>query len=206
MRPVFYLQTDTRWGRIPFTSHNDKTQTIGSSGCGVTSMAMVLSTWVDPTMKPDYVAKLAVDNGYRTFNSGTDFGFFPFIAQKYRLKLVESYKTDDAVWALQHGGLVICSMTKGYFTQCGHYILAYDVQNGNIIVNDPNSTTRTQASIDIFRQQCQKYFIFYKKEEKPMTLDEAKAKVKEKFGFDDNTIQYFLFYRYGEDVIMKLAK
>lgn len=204
-KPVYYLQSDPNWGKLSFTSHNDPTQTIGSSGCGVTSMSMILSTWIDPTMKPDYVAKLCVDNGYRTYNSGTDFAFFPFVAAKYGLLLKESFNTDEVVQALQNGALVICSMTPGYFTKTGHFILAYDVQNGNIIVNDPAHPDRTQASIDLFRQQCQRYFIFTK-EEKPMTLDEAKQALKDKFGLLDETITFLLCYKYGEDLVMKLAK
>jgi len=170
IKPNYYLQTNKRWSLIRFTSTNNPKQTIGSSGCGITCAAMILSTLLnDTTILPDFVAKLCVDNGYRTVNSGTDFKFFPFIAKKYNLKLIESYKTDDVVKHLQEGALVVCSMTKGYFTQGGHFILAYDVKDGNIIVHDPNSTVRTKASISTFKQQCQKYFIFKKGEDKMIT-------------------------------------
>lgn len=203
-KPVYYNQNDSVWGKIPYTSTHNPSQTIGSSGCGTTCMAMILSTMVDPTMKPDFTAKLAVDNGFRTVNSGTDFAFFPFIADKYGLQLQESFSTDEAVQALQNGSLVICSMTPGYFTKVGHFILAYDVQNGNIIVNDPAHPDRTQASIDLFKQQCQKYFIFTK-EVKPMNLDEAKQVLRDK-GISEETLTFLLCYKYGEELIMKLAK
>ena len=37
-----------------------------------------------------------------------------------------------------------------------------------------------------------------KLEEKPMeTLEQKEEKIKEFYGFDDNTVKYFEFYRYG---------
>jgi hypothetical protein len=162
MQPVYYLQNDSRWGKIPYTKTNNPKQTIGSSGCGVTSAAMILSTWVDYTMKPDYVAKLALNNGFRTVNNGTDPGFFNFIAKKFGLNYRISYNTEDAINALKNGSLVICAMSKGYFTTGGHYILAYDYDGANIIVNDPASTKRTKASKAIFKAQCVGYYIFNK--------------------------------------------
>ncbi|QSX05092.1 M23 family metallopeptidase [Sedimentibacter sp. zth1] len=41
---------------------------------------------------------------------------------------------------------------------------------------------------------------------KELTLEEAKIIVKEKVGLEDNTMQYLEFYRYGNDLILKLAK
>jgi len=205
---MHYLQYDKRWGAIPFTSTNNNKQTIASSGCGTTCAAMVLSEFLnDPTILPDFTAKLCVDNGFRTVNSGTDFKFFPFIAKKFNLQLIESYKTDDVVKYLQEGALVICSMTKGYFTQAGHFILAYDVKDGNIIVHDPNSTVRTKASIGTFKKECQKYFVF-KKVEKTMSekVEEAKKILKEKFQLEDSTIKYLQDYEYGNELILRLAK
>ena len=39
-----------------------------------------------------------------------------------------------------------------------------------------------------------------------MTIEEAKAKVKEKYKFDDNTMLYLEMYRYGEQLIKRLAE
>lgn len=180
MKPIYYMQSNSKWGKLPFTSTNNPKQTIASSGCGTTCAAMVLATLLnDATILPDFTAKLCVNNRFRTVNDGTDFKFFPFIAKKYNLQLIEIYKTDEAVKHLQNGALVICSMTKGYFTTGGHFILAYNVKDGNIIVHDPNSTVRTKATIEIFKQQCQKYFIFTKTEVKTMNWKEILEKVSE---------------------------
>lgn len=42
--------------------------------------------------------------------------------------------------------------------------------------------------------------------EETMTVDEAVKIIKNKTGFADSTIQYLLFYKYGEDTVIKLAK
>ena len=39
-----------------------------------------------------------------------------------------------------------------------------------------------------------------------MTIEEAKAKVKEKYKFDENTMLYLEMYRYGEALIRRLAE
>lgn len=39
-----------------------------------------------------------------------------------------------------------------------------------------------------------------------MTIEEAKEKVKEKYKFDDNTMLYLEMYRYGEQLIKRLAE
>ena len=43
-------------------------------------------------------------------------------------------------------------------------------------------------------------------DKKEMSLEEAKANVKEKFGFDENTMLYLEMYRYGEALIRRLAE
>lgn len=41
---------------------------------------------------------------------------------------------------------------------------------------------------------------------KDITVQEAEKIVQEKVGLDNNTMQYLKFYRYGEDLLLKLAK
>lgn len=44
------------------------------------------------------------------------------------------------------------------------------------------------------------------KGEKEMTVNEAKQILKEKAGLSDKTLEFLLCYKYGEDLILKLAK
>lgn len=52
------------------------------------------------------------------------------------------------------------------------------------------------------------YFPFEKivKGEAVMDIETAKKILKEKAGLDDTSIQYLMFYKYGKDLVIKLAK
>jgi len=162
-KPVHYLQYDPKWGNIMFSNHNDRKQNIASSGCGATSMSMIASTFIDSRIDPPTLAEFIVQNGYRTYNNGVDWSFFKFAAEYYKLNFKQTFSTDDVIQALKMNALVVASMGKGYFTNFGHYIMLWglDENNKQILVNDPNSTTRTHASYNIFRSQASCYFIFY---------------------------------------------
>jgi len=163
-RPIHYLQYDPAWGGIMFSNHGDPNQTIASSGCGATTMAMVAATFIDSGIDPPTIAQFVLDNGYRTYNDGVDWGFFAFAAEYYHLPFKNTGSTDEVIEALQNGALVVASMGPGYFTSYGHYILLWGLDGvGNILVNDPNSVVRTQASYGLFREQAANYFIFYPK-------------------------------------------
>ncbi len=162
-KPIHYLQYDSRWGSIMFSNHGDPKQTIASSGCGATSFAMVLATFLDSVHTPVDVAAVIVANRYRTYDNGVDWGWFPFAAKHYDLPFKQTSSTDGVIQALKNSALVVASMGPGYFTRYGHYILLWglDEANKQILANDPNSTVRTKASYDLFRQQAAQYFIFY---------------------------------------------
>jgi len=162
-KPVYYLQYDPRWGSIMFSNHDDPGQTIASSGCGATAFAMVLATFLDPDITPADVAQVILDNDFRTDNDGVDWAFYPWAAEHYGLEFKQTTSTDEVIEALQQDVLVVASMKPGYFTRVGHFILlwALNEDNQQILVNDPNSEVRTQASYDLFREQACNYFIFY---------------------------------------------
>jgi N-acetylmuramoyl-L-alanine amidase CwlA len=67
---------------------------------------------------------------------------------------------------------------------------------------------------DVTGKHCPAYFMeptaweLFKnrlREEKTMTKEEAKAIVKEKAGLSDQTITFLDSYRYGDDLLLKLA-
>lgn len=49
---TYYSQVDSRWKNTMYSNHGDYSQTIGSSGCGPTSAAMVVSS-IKGTITPD---------------------------------------------------------------------------------------------------------------------------------------------------------
>lgn len=162
-KPVFYLQNDPRWGKLPYTIDNDPRETIGASGCGVTSMSMVLSTYLNKPILPPEMAKLAITMHDRTANSGTEWEFFGHVAQRYSLKFQQTGDLNVVLKALQAGAYVIASMGPGVFTKHGHFILLWNFDGKMISVNDPGSALRTKQvwSPDIFRAQAKQYFIYY---------------------------------------------
>jgi len=141
-------------------SSTGSSQTIGNSGCGPATAAMVVAQWRDKTVTPKTLAEYALNNGFRTVNSGTSLGFFTAISHKYSLNLAKTYSTDDVVDALKKGALVIASMGKGYWTNGGHYILLYQVQGDYIYAHDPLSIVRVKATISSFKKEANIYFIF----------------------------------------------
>lgn len=159
---VHYLQWDKRWGSKMYSNHGDKKQTIGNSGCGPSAVAQVVAQWVDPNLTPVEMCQLALDNGYRTKNSGTNGAFCEFIADKYpeiekctRTKSVKTIKN-----ALQKGALVITCMNSNcdhFWTTGGHYVTAvgYD-DKGYIYAADPNKSSCPRKQKDADFEKCLK--------------------------------------------------
>lgn len=110
---VKYLQWDSRWKKVKYSTHTSS-QTIGNSGCGPTSMAMVVATFIDKNITPVEMCKLSVDNGYRTYSNGTSWSFFKFVFKKYPgfRKYVETSSIATVQSALKEGALAICSMNS----------------------------------------------------------------------------------------------
>ena len=161
-RPVNYEQTDSRWRNVTYSDHNDRSQTIGTSGCGPTCAAMVIATLRDKTVTPVETCAWAVKNGYRTYNNGTKWAYFKAQMAAYGL-VCDDYITDAAraVEAVKSGYMVIALALKGLWTSGGHYILAYGVEGDNILINDPNSAraARERAPLSTFKSQCGKFWI-----------------------------------------------
>lgn len=166
-KPIYYKQSDPKWRNIPYTIDGDKHETIGASGCGPTCAAMIVSSVKDTKITPIEMCKLAIYLKDRTANNGTEWEFFGKVAAEYNISFKQSVSTKEAIEALKAGAYVVCSMKPGKFTKGGHYILAWDFKDNNLLVHDPASTlqARTFGDIKIFETQCKQYFIFYVKQQ-----------------------------------------
>lgn len=126
---VHYLQWDSRWKKVRYSTHTDA-QTIGNSGCGPTAMAMILATFIDPKITPVEICAQSVANGFRTKNSGTSWGLFPWIFEHYEgfAKYIYTNSIETLKAGLAEGALAVCSMnsnddhfwTSGGFGKNGH--------------------------------------------------------------------------------------
>lgn len=170
-RPVIYYQTDARWKNIPYAVRGESS-TIGGSGCGPTSMAMVLATWVDRNVTPATECAWALRNGYKAKNQGTFYSYFEPAARRYGLKCTrlngssiynnsKSSYHEMARKAILDNNLVIACMGKGLWTRSGHFVLVYNISGNTIYINDPASTkpARTQGDYSLFKQQVKYYFV-----------------------------------------------
>lgn len=134
------LQTDERWKDTPYGN-----STIEISGCGPTCLSMVLVALTgNQDMTPASVAEFSQTNGYYVDGIGTSWSLMSDGAKKLGLK-VKELPLDEKTIAdrLNNGYPVICSVTRGDFTDEGHFIVLTSYENGSFRVNDPNSSVNS---------------------------------------------------------------
>lgn len=150
----YYAQAD--YATTPFNGG-----TIKSDGCGITSMAMVVSLFKNDTITPNVLADMAnKDASFNTVNSHKAINKF---AEYYELGAVEEmagpnknccrktkYDLEYIKKKIQEGSPVIVSVTGGYYNPAGggHYIALYGAGSNGVFVYDPGSRAKYQATID----------------------------------------------------------
>ena len=152
---TYYSQIDKRWRYNMYSSINDASQTIGSSGCGPTSAAMIV-TAVKGTITPDTMSELFVRYGYRSANNGTYWSAFRAVADEFNIGYQETYSLDSAIGLLKNNNYVVASVGNGLFTTGGHFIVLVGMEGDNIKIYDPylyagkfdTSTRRGKVSVN----------------------------------------------------------
>ena len=131
----YFSQRDPRWSTITLTCANGKTGTFDLHGCGETSLAMLLSQYVDASYTPDKVTQTYFQNidtcGGSNYEHDTGilrqngFTVDQVAVSMYTLK--NYVKNGWQVWAYVEYGL-----------SSAHYVVIIGVDgSGNFIVNDP---------------------------------------------------------------------
>jgi hypothetical protein len=145
---TYYNQADARWGDTLY----GKTGTIGTSGCGPTALAIVVSSLTGKRVTPVETAEWAVRNGYRVEGNGSMHALIPDGARHYGLS-VECVSRKDGQTiadALAEGKLVVAVMSKCHFTGSGHFIVLRGVTaEGKILIADPISVKRSEQLWDL---------------------------------------------------------
>ena len=157
------LQTDNRWRDVPFGGGN-----IASSGCSITSLAMVASYLTGKAIYPQDIARWT-GNRYYVKGDGQAWAIIGAVASHYGLKCRQQAANPDAIRkALKDGKPVIVS-TTGYgttkeFTRKGHYIVLRGLtSSGKVLVNDPNDNSTTKMhymksySAEFIVRECTQY-------------------------------------------------
>ena len=141
--PLF-LQWDRRWGYRTYGK-----EMIGLSGCGPTSLAMVIRHFdSDSTVNPYDVAKYSQDNGYVSADNFTSWKLFETGLSKYGLESQDVIPVEAKMKkALDDNKILIVSVKPGIFTERGHIIVikGYN-KNGDFLINDPNSIVNTNKT------------------------------------------------------------
>lgn len=146
-KPVYYSQKDPRWKTTIYPSVNNKNATIGQAGCGPTCAAMVIATLRDPNVTP--VDTCAWASRYNYHTEGTEHAYFKPQFEHYQIPCENTWYLDKAMAALESGLMVIGLSHKGLWTSGGHYILAYGLKDGKILINDPNSVDKIKSEADL---------------------------------------------------------
>lgn len=133
---TYYNQTDSRWNNHVYSSVGDYSQTIGTSGCGPTSAAMVV-TAIKGTITPDTMGDLFVQYGYRSANSGTYWSAFRWVADVFDIGYKECSSLDTAVNLIRNNNYVIVSCGNGLFTTGGHFIVIVGIDGDTLKIYDP---------------------------------------------------------------------
>ena len=132
---TYYSQIDNRWKNKMYSSVGDSSQTIGTSGCGPTSAAMVVSS-IKGNITPDQMADLYMKYGYRSANQGTYWSAFKWTADVFDIGYSEYYKLDDAIAKLKDNHYIIASCNQGLFTYGGHFVVLVGIEGNYIKIYD----------------------------------------------------------------------
>ncbi len=133
---TYYNQTDSRWKNHMYSSIGNSSQTIGTSGCGPTSAAMVV-TAIKGTITPPEMGDLFVQYGYRSANNGTYWSAFRAVADEFNIGYQECSSLDTAVNLVRNNNYVICSVGNGLFTTGGHFIVIVGIDGDTLKIYDP---------------------------------------------------------------------
>ncbi len=133
---TYYSQIDNRWKNNLYTSTNNRSQTLGSSGCGPTCAAMVVSS-IKGTITPPEMAEMFVKNGYRSANNGTYWSAYRAVADEFNITYSETSDINKALELLRNNNYVIVSCGNGLFTTGGHYIVLAGIEGNTLRIYDP---------------------------------------------------------------------
>lgn len=151
-----FIYPDTKV-KMPLYSQHDKeweknkygTTTISNGGCGITSMAMIISYITSIPTPPNEIVTLLdsmggkEENWYYCPNVGSYHTIFPELANFYGYKCNQVYENINMELIkteLAKGNYVILAIASGpIYKGNGHFIVIREIDKlGNIYINDPN--------------------------------------------------------------------
>ena len=193
---IIYSQRDKRWADYSYSAKPPHTETIKSSGCGVTSGAMIVANLTENKVTPIDIAKLSLKNGHRIDGVGTSHSLYPELAKMYNLKCKKSYDIEEAIKCVNKGGLAVCSTNGGenkLFSTGGHlFIMCGEDKKVCEFVDPDNYPGKYDTSYRSVRCYEKNSKIYVKKEEAKKHISvfylfERMDKMINKYSYD-NTV------------------
>ncbi len=135
MKACYYNQMDSRWANHPYPAPGYEDKTCGTSGCGTTCGAMIVSSCRE-TITPDVMCDISRENGYRV-PGGTADGLFSYIAERWGIEMKTLHSSYEAHQACKEGYFVVICCASGLWTTGGHFILAVGANDTDIEIYDP---------------------------------------------------------------------
>lgn len=135
MAKIYYNQMDSRWANHPYPAPGYEDKTCGTSGCGTTCGAMIVSSCRE-TITPDVMCDISRENGYRV-PGGTADGLFSYIAERWGIEMKTLHSSYEAHQACKEGYFVVICCASGLWTTGGHFILAVGANDTDIEIYDP---------------------------------------------------------------------
>ena len=144
----YYSQNDSRWNKLKFGGGN-----IGSSGCSVASISMVMSYLKNDEITPKDIYQSIMENNnnnpkaFYISGVGASWDIFPSVGSYYNVNC-NQISADSVVEAVKNGNPVIMSAKPGDFpVGKGHFIVITGITpSGKLTVNDPNASHKNYSN------------------------------------------------------------
>lgn len=136
--PIYYQNNpNCDWGSF------NSSETVADSGCGFTSVAMILTYFTGSEITPTSVVNRYKDSYFQP-GSGMRHSLAIQIANDYNLSVSSTNSASSVVNALKEGRVVLArgpesGYSGGLFSSGGHFIVLRGIDDsGKIYVNNPN--------------------------------------------------------------------
>jgi hypothetical protein len=169
-KPVQYYQTDSRWKDLPYQVDGEHA-TIGGSGCGPTCAAMLIETLTGQTFTPVDACRWSMEHGYKAKGQGTFYSYFApqfaaFGLECLQMNFHNLYNDPgnlihrDMAALLREGGYLIACMGRGLWTNSGHFVVVWWMDEESVYILDPASDKpeRLRGDRELFCSQVKYYW------------------------------------------------
>lgn len=147
-----FLQNDSRWKDTAYgysDTNGKNAATLKTAGCGILSLTNAVYALSGCFVKPEWLASVAVEKGYRINGVGTSHSLYQWFCDAYgssfnvKLSGNESSFNDEVKKHIKNGGVAIVSVPNHLMV-----INAYDTETGKYLILDsyPSSNRGTSET------------------------------------------------------------